>query len=64
MSAPYLLRWYDHTAYHVVDRGSGDQVGYVVAWARGWQGYKDQGREVGPLRRYRKDAAEDVWSAS
>ena len=65
MKRPYILRNYDHMAYHVIDRKTGEKVGYVLAGYTGWYAYlsSNPGVEVAHPR-YRGEAAEAVWQAS
>lgn len=60
---PYVMRRYDDKAYDIVDRGTGDKVGYVLAAYVGWYGYlRAPGRLVAHAR-YRGEAADAVWQA-
>jgi hypothetical protein len=61
---PYKIVAYEPGAAHVYDRESGEKIGFLLA---DFYGYWEAGGKpfdvVGPLFRYRDEAAERLWDA-
>lgn len=71
---PYKVVAQPKQIAHIIDRATGEQVGYVRAAYWGWEAYRANGTPIpfgatrwgDPIRvtRYRSDAASAVWKAA
>lgn len=57
---PYVLRRYDHGAYTVHDRATGEKVGRVIRQGEQWQAFRGGGVVAAPCSS-RAYAAERLW---